>query len=162
MAVVIQRMIPCEAAGAAFSLDPVSGDAGRILIDANHGLGESVVSGESAVDHWVLDRERLEILEAKIADKALQTIGDDEGIRHVTLTGDQARQPCLSESQLRSVARGSHHGERRAAVAWRRDCAGAWHPGCDVGARLPFAPAARQPRKGGWLARLGDGEVAQL
>jgi pyruvate,water dikinase len=39
MAVVVQRMIPCEAAGVAFSLDPVSGDAGRILIDANHGLG---------------------------------------------------------------------------------------------------------------------------
>lgn len=105
MAVVIQHMIPCEAAGVAFSLDPVSGDAGKILIDANRGLGESVVSGESAVDHWVLNRERLEILEARIADKTLQTIGDKEGIRHVTVTGDQATLPSLSDQQLRAVAR---------------------------------------------------------
>ncbi len=105
MAVVVQRMIPCEAAGVAFSLDPVSGDARRILIDANHGLGESVVSGESPVDHWVLDRERLEILEAKIAVKALQTIAVAEGIRHIDLTGDASTLPCLNDEQLRSVAR---------------------------------------------------------
>jgi pyruvate,water dikinase len=47
MAVVIQRMIPGDAAGVAFSVDPVSGNLKHVLIEGNFGVGESVVGGES-------------------------------------------------------------------------------------------------------------------
>ena len=52
MAVVVQEMADCDAAGVAFSMNPVSGDLGVAVIDANYGLGESVVSGDCEVDHW--------------------------------------------------------------------------------------------------------------
>jgi len=59
MAVVIQQMVDVqadEAAGVAFSVDPVRGDLGNVLINAAFGLGETVVAGESPVDEFRVDR----------------------------------------------------------------------------------------------------------
>ncbi|HTD27813.1 MAG TPA: PEP/pyruvate-binding domain-containing protein, partial [Xanthomonadaceae bacterium] len=56
LAVVVQRMIDAEVAGVAFSADPVAGDLDVVAIDANFGLGESVVSGEVEVDRWRLNK----------------------------------------------------------------------------------------------------------
>jgi len=50
-AVVIMELIPAEAAGVAFSCDPLTGRRDRIAITANFGLGESVVSGSIEPDH---------------------------------------------------------------------------------------------------------------
>jgi rifampicin phosphotransferase len=55
IAVVVQRMINAEVAGVMFTADPVSGDRGRIVVDASTGLGEAVVSGRVTPDHYVLD-----------------------------------------------------------------------------------------------------------
>jgi pyruvate,water dikinase len=55
MAVVVQAMIPCHVAGVAFSADPLTGQD-RVLIEANWGLGESVVRGEVEADRYVVER----------------------------------------------------------------------------------------------------------
>ena len=49
MAVVIQSMAFCDVAGVGFSIDPVSGNLGHQVFDANYGPGESVVGGETAI-----------------------------------------------------------------------------------------------------------------
>jgi phosphohistidine swiveling domain-containing protein len=54
MAVVVQAMIPCDVAGVAFSTDPLTGQD-RVLIEANWGLGESVVQGEVECDRYVVE-----------------------------------------------------------------------------------------------------------
>ena len=46
MAVVVQRQIEPEAAGVAFSVDPVTGSPSRIVIESCPGLGEALVSGQ--------------------------------------------------------------------------------------------------------------------
>jgi phosphohistidine swiveling domain-containing protein len=50
MAVVVQRMIPCDKAGVMFTCDPTNGDESIITITANYGLGESVVSAQADPD----------------------------------------------------------------------------------------------------------------
>lgn len=45
MAVVVQLMVPSDCAGVLFTRHPASGDPSKILITANYGLGETVVSG---------------------------------------------------------------------------------------------------------------------
>jgi len=54
MAVVVQRQIDCDVAGVGFSINPVSGRIDRLVIDANYGIGESVVAGEgeSITSSW--------------------------------------------------------------------------------------------------------------
>ena len=53
MAVLVQRMVPAEAAGVAFTANPVSGDT-EVLVSAVKGLGDRLVSGEATPDEWVV------------------------------------------------------------------------------------------------------------
>ncbi len=59
MAVVVQRMVAAQAAGVAFTLDPVGGALDEIHISAHPGLGECVVNGEAEVDRFVLAKSDL-------------------------------------------------------------------------------------------------------
>lgn len=53
MAVLVQRMVPADAAGVAFTANPVSGDA-EVLVSAVKGLGDRLVSGQATPDEWVI------------------------------------------------------------------------------------------------------------
>jgi len=57
MAVVVQRMVDAEFAGVLFTANPVSGERAELVVDANPGLGEAVVSGLVTPDHYVLDEQ---------------------------------------------------------------------------------------------------------
>lgn len=60
MAVVVQKMVDADKAGVTFSIHPVTRRHDRMMIEAVHGLGEAVVSGEVTPDHYVVDRKGLE------------------------------------------------------------------------------------------------------
>ncbi|MBI5948968.1 MAG: hypothetical protein HY875_12590 [Chloroflexi bacterium] len=64
IAVVVQRMVPATAAGVAFSADPVTGDAGRAIVEAVAGTGEALVAGTAEADRWVFERPSLALLES--------------------------------------------------------------------------------------------------
>ncbi len=57
MAVVIQKMVDAEKAGVVFSNHPVTRRKDRMMIEAVHGLGEQVVSGEVTPDQYIVDRK---------------------------------------------------------------------------------------------------------
>ena len=50
MAVVIQEMVDSDTAGVIFTCDPITGDERSVLITANYGIGESVVSAMAEPD----------------------------------------------------------------------------------------------------------------
>jgi len=52
MAVLVQKMVPADVAGVAFSANPVSGDRDEVVVNAVRGLGERLVSGEASPDEW--------------------------------------------------------------------------------------------------------------
>ena len=54
VAVVVQDMVPAEAAGVMFSANPVTGRRDEIVIEADAGPGEAVVSGRVTPEHHVL------------------------------------------------------------------------------------------------------------
>jgi phosphohistidine swiveling domain-containing protein len=54
MGVLVQRMVPAEVAGVAFSADPVTGDRDVVVVSAVRGLGDRLVSGEAGADEWVV------------------------------------------------------------------------------------------------------------
>ncbi len=69
MAVVVQRLVPADVAGVLFTADPNGAGSGKMLIEANWGLGETVVGGQAQPDVLTVDRETGRVLSAKIADK---------------------------------------------------------------------------------------------
>lgn len=57
MAVVVQEMVSADCAGVMFTCDPITSNPSSILITANFGLGESVVSGTADPDTYTLERD---------------------------------------------------------------------------------------------------------
>ncbi|HVD06800.1 MAG TPA: PEP/pyruvate-binding domain-containing protein, partial [Gemmatimonadaceae bacterium] len=55
-AVIVQRMVNAEAAGVAFSADPVSGRRGVVVVAAVQGVGVALVQGDANADEWKVDR----------------------------------------------------------------------------------------------------------
>jgi pyruvate,water dikinase len=71
-------MVRPRAAGVMFTLDPVTGDRSKIVIEGVPGLGEALVSGEATPDRFRVDKVTLEILarEPASAEEPL-CLGDD-------------------------------------------------------------------------------------
>ncbi|MDN5796065.1 MAG: hypothetical protein L0H79_09990 [Intrasporangium sp.] len=57
MGVVVQRMVPADSAGVMFTADPVTGARDVVVVNANEGLGEAVVSGAVTPEHLVVDAD---------------------------------------------------------------------------------------------------------
>jgi pyruvate,water dikinase len=53
MGILVQRMVSADAAGVAFSADPVTGDPG-VRVNAVRGLGDRLVSGAVNADEWLV------------------------------------------------------------------------------------------------------------
>lgn len=105
-AVLVQRMVNADAAGVAFSADPVSGRRGVAVVSAVFGLGSALVSGEANADNWFVDRTG-KIVEARLGEKSIAhraAPDSPEGVRSETLPSERARQPALTQEQVRSVA----------------------------------------------------------
>jgi pyruvate,water dikinase len=66
-AVIVQSMVAADTAGVAFSADVVTGRWSVVLVNAVHGLGEKLVSGEADADGWQIDRDE-QIIDRKQAD----------------------------------------------------------------------------------------------
>ena len=58
MAVLVQVMVAAEAAGVAFSANPVTGERDRAVVTAVRGLGERLVSGEAVGDEWLVHHQQ--------------------------------------------------------------------------------------------------------
>jgi pyruvate,water dikinase len=104
LAVVVQRMVDAQVAGVLFTADPLTGKRRQAVIDASPGLGEAVVSGATAPDHFVVNTLTGEIVERRLGDKqVIIRASADGGTQRV----EQAAQPntaCLSEAQVRLLA----------------------------------------------------------
>ncbi len=67
IAVPVQKMVQSEASGVMFTIEPVTSDQSKIVIEAIYGLGEAIVSGEVNPDLYVIDKERLIISSKKLS-----------------------------------------------------------------------------------------------
>jgi pyruvate,water dikinase len=110
IAPVIQLMVNSDTAGVLFTAHPITYATTDIVIESNWGLGESVVSGRSMNDFFVLDKESLAIKERRIARKNVMVtmdLGRGSGRLEQPVPPARASEPTLSEVQLAELARTS-------------------------------------------------------
>ena len=101
-AVVIVEMVDAEAAGVGFSCDPRTGREDIVMINANFGLGESLVSGAVEPDEYLLDYW-LDITKKKIGRKEGKTMArEDGGTDFIRFPSSVSRQ-VLSDEQIRKL-----------------------------------------------------------
>ena len=70
IAVIVQEQVPSDVAGVAFSLNPQNNCYDEAVINANFGLGETVVNGHVTPDTYVVEKVRGEILNRNVAAKS--------------------------------------------------------------------------------------------
>ncbi len=165
LAVGVLELVDARSAGVAFTLDPVTGDRGVCVVEGNWGFGESVVSGQVTPDHWTVDRASGRVLTARTGAKLTWAAVSPADGRVVLspLPDDLAGRACLSEEEVRYIARGRPRSRRRRAGC-RRTSSGR-SPGtcrsptacssCSTGRRPPGppAPGRRRRRTGGRRTR---------
>jgi pyruvate, water dikinase len=103
IAPVVQVMVNPDTAGVLFTANPVSKNTGEVVIEANWGLGESVVSGKSMNDYYIVDKATREIRDRKIALKTLMVVMDEAKGRdrlELPVPPERSKLPTLSDAQL--------------------------------------------------------------
>ena len=83
MAVVVQALVPADKAGVLFTANPQTGSRHELLLEANWGLGETVVSGMVQPDTLVLDRATGALRSCVIADKQSYLAPGSDGVAPV-------------------------------------------------------------------------------
>ena len=79
--VLVQELVPADAAAIVFSADPVTADRGTIVIDACVGLGEQIASGTVTPDTYAVRKADLAILKRTIVNE--RAVLGDEQVREV-------------------------------------------------------------------------------
>ena len=99
-------MVSSEIAGAVFTVNPVSGEREEIVIEANWGLGESVVSGQTVSDLYRVDKKLYRIKEKRIARKEKAFVkGKGGGGEWAAVEPEKVNKPTLTEAQVQEVSR---------------------------------------------------------
>jgi pyruvate,water dikinase len=132
MAVGVQQMVAARSAGVMFTLDPVTGDRSKIVIEGSWGLGEAVVSGEVTPDRFRLDKVTLEVLERAIATKEREyrfEAGSGVALRDVP--ADRRDAACLHAEDVTALAELAKRIERHRGapqdIEWAVDERGRVH-----------------------------------
>jgi len=105
LGVAIPKMVNARAAGIAFTVHPVDGDTNRVILEANWGLGEGVVSGAECVDGFVVNKSDLTIALKNIGNKTRCVMNVGRGADWVDVPEAMRRMPCLDEKEIIEISR---------------------------------------------------------
>src|SRR4030043_1923353 len=110
IAVPVQRMVQSEAAGVMFTVEPITSDRNKITIEAIHGLGEMIVSGDVTPDYFVVSKDELNIIEKEVKNQEWKLVrnengrGEDDNMK-IVLTSEEQAQQKISDEDIIALAK---------------------------------------------------------
>jgi pyruvate,water dikinase len=125
-AVVVQRMVPPDRAGVAFSAEPSTGRRGRCVVAAVQGAGTALVDGTEDGDTFHVDREGQVVDQTIRRQHTAHRLDRDaaSGLRETTLIEENGTPPALSDEEAAEVAslarRAECHFGRPQDIEWAR------------------------------------------
>ena len=99
LAVVVQLLIPAEAAGILFTANPLTGKRSEAVINAAWGLGEAVVGGLVTPDMITIDKLKGQVLQRKTAAKQVMTVRTASGTQEQPVPEALKDKAVLSDAQ---------------------------------------------------------------
>ncbi|WP_084517217.1 PEP/pyruvate-binding domain-containing protein [Desulfatiglans anilini] len=113
LGVAVPKMVNSRSSGVSFTVDPVTGDDTRIILEANWGLGEGVVSGSGSVDGFVVEKETLAIVNRHIGQKTRCVVNREKGAEWVDVPEKMQRIPCLADEEVLEIVKTGITVEKR-------------------------------------------------
>lgn len=107
IAVPVQQMVQSRVSGIMFTVDPVTGNRNQIVIEAGFGLGEAIVLGAVTPDRYLVDKQKLEILDKEINRQQWCIVRDEERNKdiHKALKPEFAKSQKLSDEKILELAK---------------------------------------------------------
>jgi len=105
LGVAVPKMVNARASGIGFTADPVTGDASKVIIEANWGLGEGVVSGAESVDSFLVDKGSLKVIERNVCKKSRCVLYREKGAGWEDVDTEKQSIPCLSDDEIQEIAK---------------------------------------------------------
>lgn len=102
IAVPIERMIESDASGVLFTVDPVTNDRSKIVIEAIYGLGELLVQGEVTPDHYEVEKNTL--LLKNIAKQTRKLVKQGNETKEVSVDPYAQHLQKISDAEILSLA----------------------------------------------------------
>ncbi len=103
LAVVVQKMVNSEKSGIAFSVDPISNDKNKIIIEAIYGLGEYIVQGYVTPDHYEVNKKTFTIIKKEFKNQTIKLVRSGYGNKEVKL-GNKGKNQKLSDQEIIKLA----------------------------------------------------------
>ena len=112
LAVPVQQMVQSESSGVMFTIDPITNDANKIVIEAAFGLGEAVVGGLVSPDHFEVDKLSQRIVARQIFTQDRRLVRSPDGAvdpQHgpnvwQPLSESEGSAPKLSDAQVAALS----------------------------------------------------------
>ena len=104
LAVIVQELVPAEAAGVLFTANPLTGARDQVMINAAWGLGEAIVSGQVTPDTMVIDKASGMLKDVQISEKNVMTVRTHEGTRQEAVPVDLRTRAVLAPEQAATLA----------------------------------------------------------
>lgn len=123
MGVVVQQLVFADVSSVAFSANPISGDRSEVVINANYGLGEAVVSGVTTPDMITVKKDDLSLQQVSIGAKERMTIRTPTGTAEANVPRIMRSQPALTPQQATEIAQLAIDLESRYGWAVDIECA---------------------------------------
>ncbi len=105
IAVVVQEMVGCDISGVMFTIDPVTHEKNRIVIEAIYGLGEYIVQGKVIPDRYVVERKSLDIISRDIAQQEIQLTKVGALNKRTKVAKNMQTKRKLTDKQIVELAR---------------------------------------------------------
>jgi pyruvate,water dikinase len=105
LAVIVQQLVPADAAGVLFTANPISGARDQIVINAAWGLGEAIVGGHVTPDTFTVNKQTGMLELQEIADKEVMTMRLPEGTREEPVPSDKRKQAVLTDVHIAELSR---------------------------------------------------------
>ncbi len=104
MGVVVQQLVFADVSAVAFSANPINNNRNEVLINANYGLGEAVVSGLVTPDTIVVDRNDLSKQSLTIGAKEKMTVRTENGTEEKKVPRIMQGMAVLTDTQATEIA----------------------------------------------------------
>lgn len=104
IAIPVQKMIAAEKSGIMFTIDPVTNDKFKIVIEAIYGLGELIVQGEVTPDHYEVFKKDLSIFKKNVSKQRIMMKKSGTKNKIINIGKNTGGEQKISDEQITKLA----------------------------------------------------------
>lgn len=105
IALVVQHMVNSDVSGIMFTVDPVTGDDSKIMIEGIYGLGEYIVQGIVTPDHFEVAKADLKLLDKQIHNQKVKLVRANQESREEKVKKSDQDQQKVSDKEVLALSK---------------------------------------------------------